>query len=122
MERDMPDLGELLATTSQRSSTRCCFLLWVREDAMAEYVAVHQRVWDSMREALRACGWRNYSLFLRPSSGMVVGYFEADDTAAALKAMASTEVNDLWQAQMAPYFVQPDGGRNEELAQYFYLS
>jgi L-rhamnose mutarotase len=36
--------------------------------------------------------------------------------------MAATEVNARWQAQMAEYFVQPDGGTNEVLSQYFYLA
>jgi len=114
-------LTELLNTTSARSPHRCCFLLHVRPDRLTEYVEVHQRVWEEMRQALSRCGWRNYSLFLRPQDGLVVGYFESDDAAAAMAAMAGEEVNTRWQAEMARYFVQPDGGTSAVLPQYFYL-
>ncbi len=115
-------LADQLATTVQKSPTRCCFLLWVKPDRLAEYVKVHQHVWTEMRQALSDSGWRNYSLFLQPDTGMVVGYFESDDVDAAQRAIADTEVNTRWQAQMGKYFVQPDGGINEVLPQYFYLA
>lgn len=116
------DLTTLLATTSARSAQRCCFLLHVRPERLTEYVEVHQHVWDDMRDALSRTGWRNYSLFLRPEDGTVVGYFEADDVEAAQAAMADEKANTRWQAEMAQYFVQPDGGTNEVLPQYFYLA
>ena len=53
---------------------------------------------------------------------MVVGYFESDDVDAAQAAMADTDVNSRWQAEMAQYFVAPDGGTNEVLPQYLYLA
>lgn len=115
-------LADTLSTTSQKSPTRCCFLLHVKKDRLAEYIQVHQHVWEDMRAALSESGWRNYSLFLQPDTGMVVGYFESDDVDAAQAAMSRTEVNTRWQAQMAQYFVQPDGGTNEVLPQYFYLA
>ncbi len=124
MDKDvhLPSLAEQLASTTQSSPSRCCFLLHVRPERLSEYVDVHQHVWESMREALTQSGWRNYSLFLRPDTGLVVGYFEADDVEAAQSAMARTEVNERWQSEMAQYFVQPDGGTNEVLPQYFYLA
>jgi len=115
-------LENLLSTTDARSRQRCCFLLQVRPERLTEYVEVHQRVWQEMREALHRTGWRNYSLFLRPEDGLVVGYFESDDVAAAMAAMEDEEVNTRWQAEMAQYFVQPSGGTPEILAQYFYLA
>ncbi|MDA8437241.1 MAG: L-rhamnose mutarotase [Propionibacterium sp.] len=116
------DLFTRLATTDQRSPGRACFLLRVRPERLDEYVEEHQHVWDEMREALSRCGWRHYSLFLRPGDGLVVGYFEADDTAAAMAAMAGEEVDARWQASMAPYFQAPDGGTPELLHQYFHLA
>jgi len=115
------DLARLLETTPARSRQRCCFLLRVRPERLTEYVEVHQRVWEEMREALTRTGWRHYSLFLRPQDGLVVGYFESDDAVAAMAAMNNEEINTRWQAQMAQYFVQPDGGRAAVLPQYFYL-
>ena len=115
-------LTTLLDHTAQRSQQRCCFLLRVRPERLAEYIEVHQHVWQDMRDALSNAGWRRYSLFLRPEDGLVVGYFESDDTAAAMRAMEDEDVNTRWQKEMAQYFVQPNGGTSEILAQYFHLA
>ena len=115
-------LTTLLDHTAQRSRQRCCFLLRVRPERLTEYIEVHQHVWQDMRDALSNAGWRRYSLFLRPEDGLVVGYFESDDTAAAMRAMEDSDVNTRWQAEMAQYFVQPNGGTSEILAQYFHLA
>jgi len=115
-------LTTLLTHTAQRSRQRCCFLLRVRPERLTEYIEVHQHVWQDMRDALSNAGWRRYSLFLRPEDGIVVGYFESDDTAAAMRAMEDSDVNTRWQAEMAQYFVQPNGGTPEILAQYFHLA
>lgn len=116
-----PTLDETLTTTSQSSPSRACFLLRVRPEKLAEYADVHQRVWEEMRSALSRAGWRNYSLFLDPSSGLVVGYYEADDTRAASEAIAATRVNARWQREMAQYFEPDGGGGAQALHQYFYL-
>ena len=94
-------------------ATRYCFNLQVRPERMAEYVERHQAVWPDMLDALRDTGWRNYSLFLR-ADGLLIGYVEADDLAAAQAAMAATEVNTRWQAEMAPFFTGIDGRRPDE--------
>jgi len=82
---------------------RYCFLLQVRPDLLAEYRARHAQVWPEMLHALHDTGWRNYSLFVR-DDGLLVGYVEADDLAAAQAAMAATDVNRRWQAEMSRYF------------------
>jgi L-rhamnose mutarotase len=82
---------------------RYCFQLQVRPDRIPEYVKRHQSVWPEMQDALRATGWRNYSLFLRPD-GLLIGYVEADDLAASQAAMEALDVNTRWQAEMAPFF------------------
>ena len=82
---------------------RYCFNLQVRPERMTEYVERHRAVWPEMLQALRDAGWRNYSLFLR-EDGLLVGYVEADDLTSAQAAMAATEVNARWQAEMAPFF------------------
>lgn len=115
------NLTELLDTTASRSGSRACFLLRVRPEKLADYVEVHQAVWPRMLEALSACGWRHYSLFLDPDDGLVVGYFESDDCERAMAEMSTQEIDAIWQAEMAQYFVQPDGGRAKVLRQYFYL-
>ncbi len=103
---------------------RVCFLLQVRPERLAEYKERHQAVWPDMLAALRETGWHNYSLFLR-DDGLLVGYFETADYAAALAGMAEREVNERWQREMAPFFVDLDGRRPDEgflrLQQVFYL-
>jgi L-rhamnose mutarotase len=89
---------------------RICFQLQTRPDRTEEYVRRHAEVWPEMREALREAGWHNYSLFLRPD-GVVIGYVECEDFAAAQSAMAATEVNARWQKEMAEFFVDLDGDR-----------
>jgi len=92
---------------------RVCFLLKVRADRLDEYVERHAAVWPEMLDALRQTGWTNYSLFLRPD-GLLVVYFETPDLQAALDGMSATEVNERWQAEMAPFFESLDGRRPDE--------
>jgi L-rhamnose mutarotase len=92
---------------------RYCFSLQVRADRLDEYVERHQHVWPDMLAALDRTGWRNYSLFLR-DDGLLIGFVEADDLATAQAAMASTEVNARWQAEMASFFVGTRGRPADE--------
>lgn len=104
---------------------RACFLLKVRSDRLDEYIQRHEHVWPDMLEALSRTGWTNYSLFLR-EDGLLVGYVETPDLAAALAGMAATEVNARWQAEMAPFFESLDGRRPDEafltLREVFHLA
>jgi L-rhamnose mutarotase len=93
--------------------TRYCFTLQVRPDRLAEYRERHAAVWPDMLRALRDAGWRNYSIFARPD-GLLIGYVEAGDLAAAQRAMAATEVNARWQADMSRYFAGLDGRPPDE--------
>ena len=92
---------------------RYCFLLQVRPELLAEYEERHRAVWPEMLRALRDTGWRNYSIFAR-SDGLIVGYVETDDLAAAQRAMSATDVNTRWQAAMSKYFVGLDGRGPDE--------
>lgn len=92
---------------------RVCFVSRVKPDRLEEYRSRHEQVWPEMLTALREAGWRNYSLFLGPD-GLLVGYLETDDFEAALAAMAATDVNARWQAEMAEFFVGADGRRPDE--------
>jgi L-rhamnose mutarotase len=84
---------------------RVCFQLHVRPERIGEYRERHAAVWPEMLAALRAAGWSNYSLFLRPD-GLLIGYLETEDFEAATAAMDATDVNARWQAEMAPFFSQ----------------
>lgn len=102
---------------------RVCFQLQVKPESIAEYRRRHAAVWPEMLTALRATGWRNYSIFLRPD-GLLIGYFETEDLDAALAGMAATEVNARWQREMAELFIPTQQGVDDglvELAEVFNL-
>ncbi|WHT16433.1 L-rhamnose mutarotase [Crossiella sp. CA-258035] len=92
---------------------RVCFTLRVRPDRIAEYRERHREVWPEMLAALRAAGWRDYSLFLG-EDGLLVGYLECEDFGTALAEMARTEVNARWQAEMAEFFVDLGEAKADE--------
>ena len=101
---------------------RVCFLARVRPDRLAEYRVRHKHVWPQMRDALRETGWGNYTLFLT-DDGLLVGYLEIENYQAARDAMAKTEVNERWQAEMSEFFVV-DGPPDESftrIAEVFHL-
>jgi len=85
-----------------------CFQLQVRLERIAEYRQRHAEVWPEMLQALRDTGWSNYSLFLR-ADGLLIGYLETPDLAAAQAGMAATEVNGRWQAEMSDFFIDLEG-------------
>ena len=87
---------------------RICFVLHVKKDRLEEYKERHRSVWPEMIDALRKTGWHNYSLFLRPD-GLLVGYLETPDFERARAGMAGLAINARWQAEMADFFVQPEG-------------
>lgn len=91
---------------------RYCFELQVDPERIEEYKARHAAVWPEMLRALKESGWHNYSLFLRPD-GLLIGYVESEDLAAAQRAMASTEVNARWQAEMKEFFLDLDTAPDE---------
>ena len=95
---------------------RVCFTLRVRPERLDEYRQRHKEVWPEMRDALRECGWHNYSLFLR-DDGLLIGYLETPDFRAALDGMAAREVNERWQKWMAPFFVSEAGEHADRMMQ-----
>jgi len=85
---------------------RVCWTMRVRPEKLEEYKARHREVWPEMLAALRATGWRNYSLFLS-GDGLLIAYLETDDFEAALAGMEATDVNARWQAEMSEFLVPP---------------
>src|ERR1039458_6597670 len=92
--------------------TRVCFLLKVRADRLEEYRRRHQEVWPEMQDALRATGWHNYSLFLRPD-GLLVGYLETPDFEQARASMQNHPVNARWQGGGGAVFLLLGGGTHD---------
>jgi L-rhamnose mutarotase len=89
---------------------RVCFQLQVKPERIEEYKARHANVWPEMLRALADSGWRNYSLFIRPD-GLLIGYFETPSLSQALAGIGATDVNGRWQAEMAEFFEDLEGGR-----------
>ena len=93
---------------------RVAFLLKVKEEKIAEYKKHHEQVWPEMMDALRRTGWQNYSIFMR-EDGQLFGYFEAAESfQASLDGMSQEEINDKWQAFMAPFFEGIEGAAADE--------
>jgi L-rhamnose mutarotase len=86
---------------------RVCFTLKLRADTLPEYMERHRNVWPEMQDALRATGWKNYSLFVGPGP-MLIGYVEVEDFAKAIEGMKAFPVNERWQAEMLPFFDSGD--------------
>lgn len=103
---------------------RVGFMLKVKQNLIEEYKRRHRDVWPEMLDALRRNGWHNYSLFIR-DDGMLFGYFETPESfQAALDGMSEEEVNERWQAEMAPFFEDTEGHADEmmeELIEVFHL-
>ena len=62
--------------------TRVAFQLQVKPELLPEYLARHTPVRPEMLREIAAAGRRDYSLFLG-SGGVLFGYYETDDDAAA---------------------------------------
>jgi L-rhamnose mutarotase len=87
---------------------RVCFQLRVKPDRIAEYRSRHTAVWPEMLRALDEAGWQRYSLFLA-QDGLLIGYLETHSLEEAQAAMAATEVNRRWQAEMGEFFEDLEG-------------
>jgi L-rhamnose mutarotase len=102
---------------------RVCFQLQVRPERLSEYRERHAAVWPEMLRAIEASGRRNYSLFLR-DDGLLIGYYETDDDAAAQAALEGDPRTAAWEADMAGFFVALDGRPDQgapRLAEVFHL-
>jgi len=94
---------------------RIGFLLKVKTDKIAEYKKIHDNIWPEMLDALKRCGWHNYSLFMQ-NDGTLFGYFETPtDLQTAIEAMGKETINTQWQEMMAPFFESPNGARADEI-------
>ena len=87
---------------------RVCFLLQVRKNHLSGYLAAHY-VWPEMLGAIQEAGISNYLLFCS-EEGLVVGYFEAEDSKASLRRLGETHINSCWQEYVAEYF---EGGSGD---------
>jgi L-rhamnose mutarotase len=76
---------------------RLCILIELEHGAEEEYQRRHDELWPEMRDALKAAGYSNYSLFRRGTT--VIGYAECvPDVARVLETMAASPVTPRWNA------------------------
>lgn len=104
--------------------TRVCFQLRIAPELIDEYVRRHTPVWPEMLAEIAASGRRNYSLFL-VDGGLLIGYYETDDDAAAQTYLAASPVAARWEAEMAPFFVGLEGRPDQAatpLTEVFHLA
>lgn len=88
--------------------TRVCFQLQVKPERIAEYQERHAAVWPEMLQAIADAGRRNYSLFMR-ADGLLIGYYETDDDAAAQHALDNDPRTARWEAEMSKFFISLEG-------------
>jgi L-rhamnose mutarotase len=101
---------------------RIGFVMRLLPGAEAEYRARHADVWPEMLAALREAGARNYSIYLHGED--LFGYLEVDDLRRFQDAMATSPVNDRWQADMTRLIdplTDPATGFHQRLDEVFHL-
>ena len=91
---------------------RVAFRLRVQEDKLVEYKRLHRAVWPELLSDMRAASIRNYSIFSRGPE--LFGYFECDDYATTMAALARSDANRRWQAFMQDYLATPIDPDNDE--------
>jgi L-rhamnose mutarotase len=91
-------------------------------DRVDDYREAHEEIWQSVLEGIRKKGWSNYSLFVRPEDGLIVGYREKAESHEEDPVVDVDGLNEHWQEAMAEYF---EGGRPDKamqlLEEYFHL-
>jgi L-rhamnose mutarotase len=77
-------------------------LIKVRPEKLAEYTRYHAAVWPEIREMIRACNIRNYSIYHK--DGYLFSYFEywGSDYQADMDKMAADPKTQEWWAIMKP--------------------
>ncbi len=74
---------------------RVCFTFEIYEGKVAEYEKRHNEIWPELVEALKECGFTNYTIFRRGLTA--VGYLEAvPNKATAFEKLGKYEVNAKW--------------------------
>ena len=81
---------------------RVAFQLRIRAGKEVEYDTAHRSVWPELQSELADAGVREYSIFRRGQELFL--YLHVPDFEAFLDRMSKSEVDQRWQAAMAPLF------------------
>lgn len=100
-------------------------VIGVRPEKLAEYKALHAKVWPDVLNMITKCNIRNYSIYLKDN--FLFSYFEyiGEDYEADMAMMAADPVTQEWWAVCKPC-QQPLETRNEgewwsEMEEAFHL-
>lgn len=64
----------------------------------AEYQRRHDDLWPDLREHLKACGMRNYRIFLHPETLQLFASFETDQPLDEARLKAAPVMQRWWDA------------------------
>lgn len=101
---------------------RIGFAMRLLPGSEAEYRRRHAAVWPDLLADLRSAGARTYSIFLRGDD--LFAYLEVEDFDMFTKAMAASDANARWQADMASLIdplTDPATGFHRRLDEVFHL-
>lgn len=76
-------------------------IMYVFEEFYEEYEKRHAELWPEMKQALKAYGASNYSIFLNKKNGALFAYLEVPDPAKYNK-IADIDICKKWWAYMKP--------------------
>lgn len=77
---------------------RMAMLIGLKPDRVAEYKKLHAAVWPEIRDKIRECSIRNYSIFLREPENILFAYweYEGTDFDSDMQQMAADPNTQRW--------------------------
>jgi L-rhamnose mutarotase len=92
------------ATISVNGSAmqRIAFQLRIKPGMEEEYDEAHRQVWPELLAELESFGVAEYSIFRRGEELFL--YLHAPDRSTLFQRLEASDVNQRWQARMAPVF------------------
>jgi L-rhamnose mutarotase len=88
---------------SHSSTSTVAFTMAVRQERLDDFRAAHQNVWPDYLDQFVESGITAYTSFLT-DDGLFIAVVTAQEPAAALARLGSTEVDARWQEYMRPLF------------------
>lgn len=83
---------------------RIGMVIRVKHDRVAEYKALHAKVWPEVLKAISAANIRNYTIFLREPENLLFSYYEYHgvDYEGDLRRIAADSKTQEWWKFTAP--------------------
>ncbi|MED7789304.1 L-rhamnose mutarotase [Francisella sp. 19X1-34] len=80
---------------------RKAIIMKVFPKAFDEYIKRHSEIWPELKNAIKAHGGQNYSIFLCRETSQLFGYIEVKNE-VHWQEIAQTEIMQKWWKFMAP--------------------